>query len=589
LSESSHGSIPAVPISNPDTAIEKAVSALLYAETVDLEAHYDSLALPGFQSRLRERLLDDADKIQASDISAQLLRFAYAGRRHLDWAAYRNLSYKHLATALDSVQLSTAQALSICIDTMDDPPVPLLETLARHETIRDICFLQGPSRVNDDKASELFAQICASPFASTLLASRNIFVTSAFSAPLRRAFWLGDSRTGARLDSPALLNAFPMQHMFVRKQFVPTEEVELQDVMDYDGDEDEDEEEEEEGEEEEVVPVTFWPCHFFLGDMLLKPERFVSGFLRYCGRVLDDSFLTSFVAAPSTLSAAPTESCISPPPAENLAIRGRRSSSPAIIDPNPGPNAECWPLIGPLEPGSWVVVVSHEWYTTRKRRKERRQYLSWGYPGDSMIGVPIVRYALLRVRRRISLADDAAGLGLEELAGPDFVDVVGGVDAFLEETAPRADRGRLVGERVDETAQMLRARWKLGEWPNQDLPADMDLLTVLDDAAARAVFRDFLADAAHVRGNLAMAQRVRPEGPGLYPGLEAFAPVPRDDTVFRSLDEADAVGSEDPLGTQRQLTPPMVAYTYYEPKEDKSSTWIYGPPVMMELKWREYC
>ncbi|KAK3896390.1 hypothetical protein C8A05DRAFT_20621, partial [Staphylotrichum tortipilum] len=286
----------------------------------------------------------------------------------------------------------------------------------------------------------------------------------------------------------------------------------------------------------------FWPCHFFLGDMLLKPERFVLGLLQYCGHVLEDSFLTSFVATPSTLSALPMETCISPMPAENLAIRSSTVPSPAAADPS----AECWPLVGPLQPGSWVVVVSHEWHTTRKRRKERRQYLSWGYPGDSMIGVPIVRYALLRVRRRISLADDAAGLGLEQLAGPDFVDVVGGVDAFLQETAPGADGARLVGERVDETAGMLRARWKLGEWPNQDLPADMDLLTVLDDAAARAVFRDFLADAAHVRGNLAMAQRARPQGPSCYPALAAFAPVPRDDAVFRSLDEQDGAHGENP-------------------------------------------
>ncbi|KAK3898384.1 hypothetical protein C8A05DRAFT_38021, partial [Staphylotrichum tortipilum] len=152
LSESSHGSIPAVPVRDHDAAVGKAVTALLHAETVDLETHRESLALPGFQSRLRERLLDDADKMRPSDASAQLLRLAYARRRHLDWAAYRNLSYKHVATALDAAELRNAQALSICIDVMGDSPTPLLETLTRHETIRDICFLQGPSRANDDKA-----------------------------------------------------------------------------------------------------------------------------------------------------------------------------------------------------------------------------------------------------------------------------------------------------------------------------------------------------------------------------------------------------------------------------------------------------
>ena len=190
-----------------------------------------------------------------------------------------------------------------------------------------------------------------------------------------------------------------------------------------------------------------------------------------------------------------------------------------------------------------------------------------------MIGVPIVRYALLRVRRRIALADDAAGLGLEQLAGPDFVDVVGGVEAFLRETAPGAVDGvQLVGERVEDTARMLRARWRLGEWPNEDLPAEMDLLAVLDDEAARAVFRDFLADAAHVRGNLE---------PSWYPALAAIAPVPRDDAVFRSLDERDAAA----LGTQGRLSPPAVAYAPYKPTEEKSSSWIHGPPVIMQLRW----
>jgi len=476
---------------------------------------------------------------------------------------------------------------------MDDPPTPLLEALARHETIRDICFLQGPSRANDNKSADLFAQICTSPFASALLGSRNIFVTCAFSAPLRRAVWLRDPRTGAQLDSPALRSAFPVQHMLVRKQFVPTEEVELQDVMDYDAEEEEEkEEEEEEGEEEENAPVTFWPCHFFLGDMLLNPERFVLGFLQYCRWVIDDSSLISFAAGASSLSAPRAESSISPMPAENLAIPipGRRSSpvsSPATAGPSPAPNVERWPLFGPLEPGSWVVVVSHDWHTARKTRKWRRQYLSWGYPGDSLIGVPIVRYAFLRARRRIAWPDDAAaaaaadlGPGLEQLAGPDFVDVVGGVEAFLRETAPGVD-GLLVGERVEETAGMLRARWRPGEWPNEDLPADMDLVTVLDDSAARAVFRDFVADASHGRDNLAMALRAQPDGPDL-------APVPRDDAGFRYLGEKTRAGGANPLGTQRRSSPPAVAYAPYKPTDEKSSSWIYGPPVVRQLRWREF-
>ena len=159
----------------------------------------------------------------------------------------------------------------------------------------------------------------------------------------------------------------------------------------------------------------------------------------------------------------------------------------------------------------------------------------------------------------------------------------------MRETAPGVD-GLLVGEHVEETARMLRARWQLGEWPNEDLPADMDLLSILDDSAARAVFRDFLADAAHVRGNLAMALQARPEGPSWYPALatiapSTLAPVPRDEAVFRSLDEKDAADGANSLGTQGRLSPPAVAYAPYKPTEEKSSSWVYGPPVIMQLRW----
>ncbi len=336
---------------------------------------------------------------------------------------------------------------------------------------------------------------------------------------------------------------------------------------------------------EEAPKPAFWPCHFFLGDMLLNPERFVSGFLQYSRQALDDGFLTTFAATPPTLAGPHTES-ISPLPAEILAIRGPLPSlATTTADPTPAPNAaaECWPQVGPLEPGSWVAVVSLDWHTTRKTRKDRRLFLSWGYPAESLIGVPIVRYALLRVRRRIALDDDAAaGLDLEQLTGPDFVDVVGGVEAFLRETAPA-----VVGERVEETKRMLRARWRLGEWPNEDQPADLDMLTVLDDAAAREVFRDFLADAAHVRGNLTMAQA---KGRSWYPGLAAPAPstltpVLRDDAVFRALDEKDAADGANFLGTQGRLSPPPIGIGPYRPREDKSSSWIYGPPVIKQLRW----
>lgn len=367
--------------------------------------------------------------------------------------------------------------------------MPLLETLARSETIRDLCFLQRPARTNDDKTSQLFAHICASPSTSGLLHSRNIFLTCAFSAPLRRKFWLPDPKTsGLRYTYP--VRAFPVQHMFVRQQFTGS--------ADDDGDE----------------IKKFRPCHFFLGDALLKPERLVSGFFQYCRSVLTDRFLFSFAAAPSNLSRHSHEedgfsrTSISPIPAENFAISERCSVSSATAtgDGHGETQVECWPMFRPLEPDSWVLLVSHEWHTSPAMRRQRAELLSQGRSGDSALGSPFVRYAFLRARKPVP-CPNPAGVSSEALVSPEYIQVVGGAKEFLRETAPDVDE-RLVGARFDETVRILRERWStLG-----DLGPGMDFISLLDDSAARSVLKDFLEDGLYIRENLKAAMKAMPGG-----------------------------------------------------------------------------
>ncbi|KAF6835739.1 hypothetical protein CMUS01_05669 [Colletotrichum musicola] len=520
-----------------DVVVQKFVSDILSSETFDIEARRDTINLhgPNFQDRLRACLLRDPERLRPSEASTQLLRLAYASCRHLDWTTYRNLSYEHIATTLlGPAHFDNARALSICVDENNGSSAPLLEAVQQREMIRDICFLEGPSRTSDGKSLDIFLQVCASPFALDLLGSRNFFVTCAFSAPLLRHAWLRDLATGDRVDSPALHKAFPVQHMFVRQQFVPREEVEPQDIMDYDQEEEEEKQREREkrGEVEEEEPeadMVFRPCHFYVGDALLKPKRFVSGFLQYCRWILDDRHLVSFAATPSSPSLPRSmDAQVGPIPAENLA-----GEVP----------------FGFLGPGDWVVVVSHEWRTTQRIRKERRLHMSWGYPADWLIGVPIVRYAFLRATQRIVLPN-SAGPELEQLAGPDFVDVAGGVKEFLQETGVH---WKLVNEQLEETKRLLRERWRPGEGPAEDLPADMKLLEVLNEAEARIVFKDFLADAAGVRN----------------------------DAMFRSLEESDTAGGARPLGSQRRLEPPEVKLSGYRPLSDEGTSWLYEPPTMV--------
>nr|XP_036581461.1 uncharacterized protein CTRU02_08511 [Colletotrichum truncatum]KAF6789812.1 hypothetical protein CTRU02_08511 [Colletotrichum truncatum] len=98
--------------------------------------------------------------------------------------------------------------------------------------------------------------------------------------------------------------------------------------------------------------------------------------------------------------------------------------------------------------------------------------------------------------------------------------------------------------------RVLRTRWKLGEWSNEDLPAGMDLLTVFDDAAART--------------SLETSWRTRRNW---YPELAALQPsltsMPRDETTFRSFDNEDIADDAYLLGTQNLLIPPGVHQLFY--------------------------
>ncbi|KDN70931.1 hypothetical protein CSUB01_03745 [Colletotrichum sublineola] len=539
--------------SAPDKAIRR-LASLADSGDLDLIAHHDTMSSPDFQSRLREHPLGCSEHLWASGASLQLLRLAYAGQSRLNWPAYRHLSYEHVAEALDSNQLCSAQALSICIDEMDDEPTP------------------------------------------------NLFVTAAFSAPLRRAAWLHHLDTSARLNAPALRSAFPVQYMFVRQQFLPVEDVEKVDpeTTVWPGWKTGSREEgEEKVDEPPAGDATYRPCHYFLGDALLSPGRFVSGFLQFCQSVLEDRYLASFASTPSTaasLSSAWETGPIGPLPGEVLAVPEHMdipSPQQTQENSNPMPSVECWPLFGPLEPGSWVLLVSHEWRTTSRTRQLRRDYLGFGLPADSSIGVPVIRYALPRARWRITLTDRATSPGngtptFEQLASPDYVDMVCGVKEFLQETMPAADHASFESQ-LESTLQCLRTRWRVGSWPHGAFPADMHLLTTLDDVSARDMLSDFLADAGHLRDAIEDAQgSSQSHGSPWYPELQSLAPRggprrPRDRKVFRSFSEKETRRGAKPLGATRPVVPPEIVPgpMYPEPGEE-SSTWIDGPPEVIK-------
>ncbi|RYP10759.1 hypothetical protein DL764_000455 [Monosporascus ibericus] len=491
-----------------DRAVEILIQDTMGNGRADKRKHIQSISHADFQGRLLGSLQEDPLQLGPSRASADLLRLAYAGHSHLNWVAYKNLSYKFVTIALRSEELKDAAALSLCIDRIGGSPTVLLEALSQSKTIQDVCFLQEPTRTNDDLASQLFAQLCASPSTSSMLQTSKIFLTCAYSTPLRKKFWLPDPRSTSH-NGPSYtppIHAFPVQHMFVRQQFV--------DLKDN--------------------AKKFWPCHFFLGDALLRPERFAVGFLEYCRSVLTDRYLFGFASAPPDLRSYKKKSpglAISPISAQNFAIPGQCSITRTGSGEAPDHQRECWPLVRVLESGSWAVIVSHEWST----------------------GVPYLRYAFIRARQRIVVPDDipASPGRLEGLVRPEYVEVVGAVSEFLQETACEVDTA-LLDRPMNETVRILKARWP------SELAADMSHISVLDDGEARSILRDFLEDAAFVTESLRLAMQVNPEECNWYPELlETYDAQrkqhrARNTAIFKSLLDPDIKG-EHPLGTERMV------------------------------------
>ncbi|KAL5350889.1 hypothetical protein ACLOAV_004462 [Pseudogymnoascus australis] len=253
---------------------------------------------------------------------------------------------------------------------------------------------------------------------------------------------------------------------------------------------------------DEKGPLRFRPCHFSLADALLGPQLLVDDFLRYCQSIITDQFLFSFAAAPSSVETGDGQFSgltIKPIPAElrhpESALGSEENGEEQRVD--------LWPALHPLEPGSWIVLVSHEWLTNKLQRRNIVSLAGEGSLDGMDPGLPLVCYAFLWVKERVELPN-----GPEEttdtLAAPEYLEVVGGVKEFLRETAPTFDEGA-IDTRLGELESAMRE-----EWPGYR--GRKSLLSVLNEQAARSVLTDFLRDAMRVMENLKAAMLEVPEG-----------------------------------------------------------------------------
>ncbi|KAJ9136611.1 hypothetical protein NKR23_g9765 [Pleurostoma richardsiae] len=374
-----------------DQAMGSLVRGILRSGEFDSALLEEPFKILGFRESLRRAVLDRAEEVTSSPAAVNILRIAFSGQASLNWTRLRGLATDTIDAALQLQELA-----------------------------------ESPS-------TQVFVALSARP---DLLRGKKLYLSGAFSAPLRKEFWLPTA--GFHLP----FELFPVQHVFVRQQISRGETRPLRDSAD---------------------PAAFWPSHLYLGDALLRPERFAVGFIRLLRRLASGlchdnmEALCPFACAASSSSLRDNASVeISPLPAENLsipvtAIQGSYTACRRL---------GCWPKLRCPVAGSWTVLVSHE------------QFIGQGEEATPSERAPLIlKYAFV-----------SAGSGL----------------------------GVLVDDRLAE----LNGYWmqKLGA-------AATEWISVLSPEEAIYVLGWFFKDAEVVKGNLKTAMMENPEESRWYPEL----------------------------------------------------------------------
>ncbi|KAK1974039.1 hypothetical protein LZ30DRAFT_775559 [Colletotrichum cereale] len=457
-----------------DNAISQMIEQAQSQNGLDMGEHQSIIRQPRFQERLQVHLEQNTAVLKSSHLATQLLRLAYSGIPHLNWVATTSLTFDVIVKAIQSAELEDAQALSICIDNInpdDGVPDSFWKALSGHSQLRTICFLQAPSRPNDERCAQVFAQLYASPAGRRVLGSKRVIATSSFCAPFRRKRWLPHIST----NTMAPLESFPVQQMFVRQQY-------LSHATDGGS-----------------ASQKFRPCHFSFSDILLKPEHLVDAFLRYCQSIVEDKYLLSFAATRSRMAATEGDfpgMTINPISAENISIP---DSWTLETQGKSERQVDLWPLFRHIEPGGWLILVSREWHKESPRTV------------DEPYDIPLVRYAFIRAKQRIELPSQIATT-VDEIGGENYVEAKGGVKDFLCETEPFFNEDE-VDLQVMESIEAIRRQW------HGRLPPDVSPITIMDSQEATAILKDFLHDAMLVRENMKLAVRGIPEEERWFPEL----------------------------------------------------------------------
>lgn len=439
--------------------------------------------IPNFRFLLRSHLQERLEKkcFLQPQILGHLLGIAFDSQQHLDWVLLKGLDTHAIAIALKMPELKEARSIGLCIDSIHGTHEQLLESLSMSTSLRELYFLQEPTRKSDNNSAELFLKLMSMSHLHLLRCK--IILSGPFSSSLSKRFWL--PTTGWEPN----IRTFPTKHMFVRRQIAGSDK-----------------------------PV-FSPQHFYLGDALLKPERFATGFLQFLqslitGETMMPTQLYSLACAPSTLTNMSSKE-ISSIPVENFTIPVRpvkgeiERSLIAGLPPAQIHDAllpECWPKVRDLVAGDWVVLVSKDRYYDLEAVRTLDHNI-FPYPSCQ---ARFIRYAFIRLKTQISMENTPESLVSEMIE-------VCGLKEFLKATAPEVDQN-LVDQRLKELELYI------SNAPEQiPLGPGMEWVSVLEPHDACVVLKDFLEDAEYVKGNLRLAMEDDLESTSSLPFITLFS------------------------------------------------------------------
>ncbi|KAF2993710.1 hypothetical protein E8E14_002011 [Neopestalotiopsis sp. 37M] len=404
---------------------------------LDVSAFDKVRSLPGFQTLLQQNLLELSNKFGNTRSSGRLFRLAFAQNGHLGLEQMKSISAESISAALDDWpgMNDTITSLSLCINSVQgSTPAQFADAISRTRPLRQICLLTNPTRESDALSVEFFAVLAARP---EILSCTNIMFAGAFSAALRKRFWLP--------THPSLtpMNVYPVQQIFVRHERSHGRGSEFH----YD-------------------------C-IHLADGLLKPERFAAGFLVWLSSLEwkeewmfpEAAPFFSFSTAPASLKSEPLFAAqVSPMLCENLAL------------PFSMPDGTtCAPLARDLVLGDgWTVLVSQDVLSGSSGPEQYR-----------------IRYAFVRALSRTLKIDDPPHASL----GPGDLEVLG-LKEFLSATASDINP-MTVDLRLQNTAQKIVA---MGSAQGVPWPTDVDPLLVMTSSEAAAMLPAFL-EAAKIRND----------------------------------------------------------------------------------------